>query len=155
MPFICEFPVLMGFLAYIVSPIFSGDFSKDEERGDGGGDYVTEVRELGRSKWSENLEEHENEEKVEMRTSVSALSGLVQTYGKGGKSVRWGDQVSSKFSYACFLNKYSWRRFFLAGQAIWFKCNLIVNNYKCTGEPLVLLVFNLLIRVLWSLSTAD
>ncbi|KAK3440127.1 hypothetical protein EUGRSUZ_B00434 [Eucalyptus grandis] len=72
-----------------------GDFSKDEERGDGGGDHVTEVRELGRSKWSENLEEHENEEKVEMRTSVSALSGLVQTYGKGGKSVRWGDQAKN------------------------------------------------------------
>ncbi|XP_030458062.2 uncharacterized protein LOC115678771 isoform X1 [Syzygium oleosum] len=71
------------------------EFSKNGEIGDGGGDHITEVRELGRSKWSENLEEHENEEKVEMRTSVSALSGLVQTYGKKGKSVRWGDKAGN------------------------------------------------------------
>ncbi|XP_030531175.1 uncharacterized protein LOC115741429 isoform X1 [Rhodamnia argentea] len=71
------------------------DFSKVGEIGDGGGDHITEVRELGRSKWSENLEEHENDEKVERQTSASALSGLVQTYGKGGKSVRWGDQAGN------------------------------------------------------------
>ncbi|KAF8037273.1 hypothetical protein BT93_B0244 [Corymbia citriodora subsp. variegata] len=71
------------------------DFSKVGEIGDAGGDHITEVRELGRSKWSENLEEHENEERVEMRTSVSALSGLVRTYGKGRKSVRWGDQAKN------------------------------------------------------------
>lgn len=103
---------LNGFLAYLIIPIFSEEFSKNGEIGDGGGDHITEVRELGRSKWSENLEEHENEEKVEMRTSVSALSGLVQTYGKKGKSVRWGDKVSFNFSYDCFLNKYSWKKDF-------------------------------------------
>lgn len=52
-----------------------------------------EVRELGKSKWSEDFDEDENDHTNGRRGTTSALSGLVHAYRKEGKSVHWGDQV--------------------------------------------------------------
>lgn len=50
------------------------------------------VKELGRSKWSEDVDEDIEQTDGAKRNS-NALSGLIQAYSKGDKSVRWGDQV--------------------------------------------------------------
>ncbi|XP_077240463.1 uncharacterized protein LOC143881327 isoform X2 [Tasmannia lanceolata] len=50
------------------------------------------VKELGRSKWSEDVDE--DVDRAEGSTGdLNALSGLIQAYGKGNKSVHWGDRV--------------------------------------------------------------
>lgn len=74
--------------------------SKDGNRWDSEGDHLSEVKELGRSKWS-NDPDDDNEKIVGVKTSVSALSGLIQAYGKKVKSVRWADQVF--YSYILLL----------------------------------------------------
>lgn len=56
------------------------------------GEHPTEVRELGKSKWSEDFDEDERETEGR-KGSISALSGLIHAYGKEGKSVHWGDEV--------------------------------------------------------------
>ncbi|OVA09066.1 YLP motif-containing protein 1 [Macleaya cordata] len=65
---------------------------KDGERWDTEGNDSTGVKELGRSKWS-----HDDEEDIERpkgaKGNSNALSGLIQAYSKGDKSVHWGDQV--------------------------------------------------------------
>lgn len=52
-----------------------------------------EVKELGRSKWSNELDEDDTERTEVSKGNLNALSGLIQAYGKQAKSVRWGDQV--------------------------------------------------------------
>jgi YLP motif-containing protein 1 len=51
------------------------------------------VKELGRSKWSDDLDEEKTERTVGVKRNVNALSGLIRAYGKDAKSVRWADQV--------------------------------------------------------------
>ncbi|KAJ4961775.1 hypothetical protein NE237_021685 [Protea cynaroides] len=67
--------------------------SKDEERWDVEGDDVAEVKELGRSKWSHDVDEDDTERSDGSKGKFNALSGLIQAYGKGDKSVHWGDQL--------------------------------------------------------------
>lgn len=63
---------------------------EDEKDAEG---YANEVKLLGRSKWSNETDEDVTEETGATRGNANALSGLIQAYGKEGKSVRWGDQV--------------------------------------------------------------
>ncbi|KAG6635396.1 hypothetical protein CIPAW_11G039300 [Carya illinoinensis] len=67
--------------------------SKDGNRWDSEGDHLSEVKELGRSKWSNDADEDDTERTEGVKTS--ALSGLIQAYGKKVKSVRWADQMGS------------------------------------------------------------
>ncbi|KAK9277819.1 hypothetical protein L1049_027375 [Liquidambar formosana] len=68
--------------------------SKDEKRWDAEADYPTErVKELGRSKWSDDLDEDDAQGMEGAKGNLNVLSGLIQAYGKEGKSVHWGDQV--------------------------------------------------------------
>lgn len=53
-----------------------------------------EVKELGSSKWSNDIDEDDTEKSAGPKENLNALSGLIQAYSKGGKSVHWGDQVS-------------------------------------------------------------
>lgn len=54
------------------------------------------MKELKKSKWSDDLDEDDDDAQRSQgirRGNSSALSGLIQAYSKEGKSVRWGDQV--------------------------------------------------------------
>ena len=51
------------------------------------------MKELGRSKWSNELDEDDTEQTEPIRGNLNALSGLIQAYCKEAKSVRWGDKV--------------------------------------------------------------
>ncbi|KAF7838423.1 pollen-specific leucine-rich repeat extensin-like protein 1 isoform X1 [Senna tora] len=63
------------------------------KRWDDEGDHPTEeVRVLGKSKWSEDFDDDENDHTESRKGNSSALSGLIHAYGKEGKSVHWGDQ---------------------------------------------------------------
>ncbi|KAK9925940.1 hypothetical protein M0R45_023198 [Rubus argutus] len=52
-----------------------------------------EVKELGRSKWSEIIDEDDTDKTEEVKGN--ALSGLIQAYHKEAKSVCWSDQVGN------------------------------------------------------------
>lgn len=52
----------------------------------------TRVKDLGSSKWSKDVDE-ETENSGDGVGNLTALSGLIQAYGKSEKSVCWGDQV--------------------------------------------------------------
>ncbi|KAJ8621544.1 hypothetical protein MRB53_030073 [Persea americana] len=52
------------------------------------------IKELRRSKWSEDVDE-DIEQTEGVKRNSNALSGLIQAYSKGGKSVCWGDQVGN------------------------------------------------------------
>ncbi|XP_031505123.1 uncharacterized protein LOC116267509 isoform X2 [Nymphaea colorata] len=54
-------------------------------------DSLKEVKEIEKSKWSKNMDEVADVVKPPKNTSQTALSGLIQAYGKGDKSIRWGD----------------------------------------------------------------
>ncbi|XP_048445348.1 YLP motif-containing protein 1 isoform X3 [Pyrus x bretschneideri] len=57
-------------------------------------DHPTEeVKELGRSKWSEILADDDTEKADGAKGKFNALSGLIQAYRKEAKSVCWSDQV--------------------------------------------------------------
>ncbi|XP_068651151.1 uncharacterized protein [Aristolochia californica] len=72
----------------------AGERWKDE-----GDEPLEEVKELGRSKWSEDI--HCDIEKNEGSGEHSnALSGLIHTYRKGVKSVHWGDEVGKKRGFS-------------------------------------------------------
>ncbi|XP_059441484.1 uncharacterized protein LOC132173854 [Corylus avellana] len=72
------------------------DSSKDRNRWDSEGDHPTEdVKELGRSKWSNDLDEDDTERTEKVKRNLNALSGLIQAYGKETKSVRWADQFGN------------------------------------------------------------
>ncbi|KAL4559232.1 hypothetical protein LXL04_031367 [Taraxacum kok-saghyz] len=53
--------------------------------------HTPQVKDLSKSKWSNDLDENESIEGGEKKNG-GALSGLIQAYSKEGKSVRWGDQ---------------------------------------------------------------
>lgn len=55
-------------------------------------DEVTRVKDLGSSKWSKDVDE-ETDNSAGTGGTLTALSGLIQAYGKSEKSVHWGDQV--------------------------------------------------------------
>ncbi|GLU21515.1 hypothetical protein SLE2022_376490 [Rubroshorea leprosula] len=57
------------------------------------GDHPAAVKELSRSKWSNDIDEDDNEGSESVKGNLNALSGLIQAYSKEGKSVHWGDQV--------------------------------------------------------------
>lgn len=69
--------------------------SKDGKRWDAEGDHPAEVKELGSSKWSNDLDEDDTEKSRGPKENLNALSGLIQAYSKGGKSVHWGDQAGN------------------------------------------------------------
>lgn len=52
-----------------------------------------EVKELGKSKWSSDFDEDDIHSKEISKGNFNALSGLMKSYNKEGKSVRWGDEV--------------------------------------------------------------
>ena len=68
------------------------DSSKDESSWNVEEENETEVKELGRSKWSNELDDDDTETES-IKGNLNALSGLIQAYGKEAKSVRWADQV--------------------------------------------------------------
>ncbi|PRQ16113.1 putative YLP motif-containing protein [Rosa chinensis] len=68
--------------------------SKDVKNLDAEEDHPSvEVKELGRSKWSEIIDE-DDADKIE-EVKGNALSGLIQAYRKEAKSVCWSDQVGN------------------------------------------------------------
>nr|XP_004299395.2 PREDICTED: YLP motif-containing protein 1 isoform X2 [Fragaria vesca subsp. vesca] len=68
--------------------------SKDVKSLDAEEDHPgVEVKELGRSKWSEILDEDDTDKTEEVKSN--ALSGLIQAYRKEVKSVCWSDQVGN------------------------------------------------------------
>lgn len=76
----------------------------DEKRWDAEPDHLREeVKELGRSKWSNDLDDDDTE-KIDGRNGHSnALSGLIQAYAKEGKSVRWMDQVCIELIFSLLM----------------------------------------------------
>lgn len=82
---------------------FSGDSLKDEERSDAEGDDPG-LKQLGRSKWSNDAEEENTERSERAFRDSNALSGLIHAYTKGDQSVHWGDQVD-KTGFSIGANK--------------------------------------------------
>lgn len=69
---------------------------KDDKKWDAEGEHlVEEVKELGRSKWSDDLDDGNAKRTEATKRNLSSVSGLIKAYAKGGKSVHWGDQVGS------------------------------------------------------------
>ncbi|GER49997.1 P-loop containing nucleoside triphosphatehydrolases superfamily protein [Striga asiatica] len=68
---------------------------KDEEKTDDVQEHQLEVvKELGKSKWSNDLDEDDlHKTETTMGSNSIVLSGLVKPYSKKGKSVRWADQI--------------------------------------------------------------
>ncbi|XP_057806396.1 uncharacterized protein LOC131021290 isoform X2 [Salvia miltiorrhiza] len=68
--------------------------SSDEQKGDGGEEQPVEVvKDLGKSKWSNDLDDDDVRKTETTRGNSSALSSLIKSYSKKGKSVRWADQI--------------------------------------------------------------
>ncbi|KAG5039480.1 hypothetical protein JHK85_011956 [Glycine max] len=67
-------------------------FLKAGKNWDAEEEHPTEVRELGKSKWSEDYGEDDIDQTEGMKGNINALSGLIHHYGKERKSVHWGDQ---------------------------------------------------------------
>lgn len=57
--------------------------------------HIDSVKDLGKSKWSTDLDEDDIQKDENTKRKLNALSGLIQSYRKEGKTVRWGDQVCS------------------------------------------------------------
>ncbi|TKY55118.1 YLP motif-containing protein 1 [Spatholobus suberectus] len=78
----------------VVDPPVGEDasFLKAGKSWDAEGEHSTEVRELGKSKWSEDFGEDDIDQTEGMKGNINALSGLIHQYGKERKSVHWGDQ---------------------------------------------------------------
>ncbi|CAJ2664501.1 unnamed protein product [Trifolium pratense] len=75
-------------------PVKDDDGSiKDVKRWDAEEEHPTKVRELGKSKWSEDFGEDDIDQTEGMKGNINALSGLIHQYGKERKSVHWGDKV--------------------------------------------------------------
>lgn len=71
--------------------------SKDGQSWNTEEDHAIEVKELGRSKWSNEFDEDDTERTEIPKGNLNALSGLIRAYGKEAKSVRWGDWVCVMF----------------------------------------------------------
>ncbi|KAK9684604.1 hypothetical protein RND81_10G220300 [Saponaria officinalis] len=73
----------------------SADVSPKDERNSEAevvNNRLEEIKELGRSKWSDDLDDDSDDRTVLLKGKANVLSGLLGTYGKDGKSVHWGDQ---------------------------------------------------------------
>lgn len=70
---------------------------KDDKRWDAGGHPTEEVKELRRSKWSDDVDEGDAQRTESSKRNSSALSGLINAYSKEGKSVCWGDKVCATY----------------------------------------------------------
>ncbi|KAG6386112.1 hypothetical protein SASPL_155000 [Salvia splendens] len=76
-----------------------GDASDSEahhqmSRSDVGEEHPVEVmKDLGKSKWSNDLDDDDVCKTETIRGNSSALSSLINSYSKKGKSVRWADQI--------------------------------------------------------------
>lgn len=55
-------------------------------------DPSSEVKDLTRSKWSDDHDDDNTNAKEPEKVDGNALSGLMQAYGKGDRCVRWADQ---------------------------------------------------------------
>ncbi|KAK6148523.1 hypothetical protein DH2020_019435 [Rehmannia glutinosa] len=67
---------------------------KDEQKRDDAEERPQEVvKELGKSKWSNDLDEDDLHKTEATKGNSSALSSLIKSYSKKGKSVRWADQI--------------------------------------------------------------
>lgn len=85
-------------LLYLLLSFWASVLPKDGKRWDAEEDHSTiGVKELGKSKWSDDLDEDDKEGSKGMKRNLNALSGIIQAYGKQGKTVRWSDQVTIKF----------------------------------------------------------
>ncbi|MCE3049553.1 hypothetical protein HAX54_045143 [Datura stramonium] len=70
---------------------------KDDPDSDHEEDHrITDIKELAKSKWSSDLDEDDTRRNEYTTKNLNALSGLIQSYSKEGKSVRWGDQVAKR-----------------------------------------------------------
>lgn len=80
-------------LSYVLRHMYNVGSLKELRRWDAEADHpIEEVKELGKSKWSNNLDE-DDIHKNETKQNLNSLSGLIKSYRKDGKSVRWSDQV--------------------------------------------------------------
>ncbi|CAL5444776.1 unnamed protein product [Camellia sinensis] len=78
--------------------------SKEEKKWDAEGYHPREeVKELGRSKWSDGLDDDITKRSEANKGNLNALSGLIKAYTKEVKSVHWGDQ-GKPFTNAKFLH---------------------------------------------------
>ncbi|KAL0292101.1 UNVERIFIED_CONTAM: YLP motif-containing protein 1 [Sesamum calycinum] len=69
---------------------------KDEQKGDAVEERPVEVvKELGKSKWSNDLDEDDVHNTEATGGHSGALSGLIKSYSKKGKSVRWADKIGN------------------------------------------------------------
>ncbi|PSR95830.1 YLP motif-containing protein [Actinidia chinensis var. chinensis] len=68
---------------------------KHDKKWDAEGERLREVKVLSRSKWSDDLDDDNAQRTEGSKGNLNALSGLIKTYAKEGKSVHWGDQVGS------------------------------------------------------------
>ncbi|PIA27962.1 hypothetical protein AQUCO_07400066v1 [Aquilegia coerulea] len=68
------------------------DSVKEEDRWDADDPGV---KELGKSKWSNDADEEDIERSNRAKKASNVLSGLIQAYTKGDKSVNWGDQIGN------------------------------------------------------------
>ncbi|KAL6541379.1 hypothetical protein OROHE_011087 [Orobanche hederae] len=66
---------------------------KDDKKGDAEEHQLEVVKELGKSKWSNELDEDELHKTEATRGNSTSLSSLVKSYSKKGKLVRWADQI--------------------------------------------------------------
>lgn len=71
-----------------------GELKDDQDSDHEEAHRITEVKDLGKSKWSSDLDDDDTQRNKDATKNVNALSGLIQSYSKEGKSVRWGDQVT-------------------------------------------------------------
>ncbi|CAL5362162.1 unnamed protein product [Camellia sinensis] len=70
--------------------------SKEEKKWDAEGYHPREeVKELGRSKWSDGLDDDITKRSEANKGNLNALSGLIKAYTKEVKSVHWGDQIGN------------------------------------------------------------
>ncbi|KAL6497422.1 hypothetical protein OROGR_029351 [Orobanche gracilis] len=70
------------------------DILKDDKKWDAAEVHQLEVvKELGKSKWSNELDEDELHKTEATRGNSTSLSSLIKSYSKKGKSVRWADQI--------------------------------------------------------------
>lgn len=84
----------MHILFIIYSGIGNIGPSSDEPKGDVGEEHPVEVmKDLGKSKWSNDLDDDDVGKTETTRGNSIALSSLIKSYSKKGKSVRWADQV--------------------------------------------------------------
>lgn len=113
---------LWFYISWLALSCVTLGFLKDEERwgGVGAGDHVTEqVRELGRSKWSDDFDEDDGDRTHGAKGNPNSLSGLIQAYGKDGKSVQWGDQVCMSYLViTLYLYMYIWSVWLLHSKAV-------------------------------------